>query len=81
MSALATWLSRWQPLVIHSAILTVEHFSGGGGGSARRHCGSHVYPLARVGGASARLHQEGKPGITAEEYQPVSRRLSVPRPE
>ncbi len=74
MSALATWLCRWQPMAIHCAVLAGANpcaAAGALGGSAE--------------GADTRWHEwavrqrdfmiDGKPGISNEEYETVARRL------
>jgi len=75
MSALATWLRRWQPVAIHGAILVgarPEAVTGALGGTLqvafeRWHEWAMVQRDFLVG---------GKPGITAEEYEVVARRFA-----
>jgi hypothetical protein len=71
MSALATWLQRWQPIAIHSAILA----------------GARPEAVARALGDSVEVAFErcdtwatrqrdffvsGRPGVTPEEYRTVA---------
>jgi hypothetical protein len=76
MSALVTWLGRWQPIAIHSAILA----------------GAHPEAVASALGTTVKaalgcwrpwaVRQRdfivnGNPGISAEEYDTVIRRFSA----
>jgi hypothetical protein len=76
MSALVTWLRRWQPVAIHSAILA----------------GARPETVAGALGDSVQVTFErwqewalcqrdfivsGKPGITAEEYETVACRFAA----
>jgi hypothetical protein len=76
MSALAKWLTRWQPIAIHSAVLA----------------GARMEAIAGALGSSLQvafdlwhewaLHQrefltDGKLGITEEEYEAVARRFAT----
>jgi len=76
MSALAAWLTRWQPIAIHSAVLA----------------GANTEAVAGALGSSLetafdRWHEwasrqrdfiiGGKPGITKEEYETVARRFEA----
>ena len=76
MSALGKWLRRWQPIAIHSAMLAgapPEALAGALGNSLQV--------------AFDRWHEwavrqrdfviGGKPGITAEEYETVTRRFAA----
>jgi hypothetical protein len=70
MSALAAWLTRWQPLAIHGAMLagaSIEAVAGALGSSPQVAFDRwHEWALRQrdfiIG---------GKPGITAEEYETV----------
>ena len=76
MSALAEWLTRWQPIAIHSAVLAgarIEEVGGALGGSLQEAFDRwHEWALRQrdfiIG---------GKPGITAEEYDVVARRFAA----
>jgi len=76
MSALAEWLTRWQPIAIHSAVLAgarIEAVAGALGGSLQEAFDRwHEWALRQrdfiIG---------GKPGITAEEYDVVARRFAA----
>jgi|HubBroStandDraft_1064217.scaffolds.fasta_scaffold638718_1 hypothetical protein len=76
MSALAEWLTRWQPIAIHSAVLAgarIEAVAGALGGSLQEAFDrGHEWALPQrdfiIG---------GKPGITAEEYDVVARRFAA----
>ena len=76
MSALATWLKRWQPIAIHGAMLAgakPEAVAGALGNSLQA--------------AFERWHEwasrqrdfivNGEPGITEDEYQAVARRFAA----
>ena len=78
MSALATWLRRWQPMAIHGAILA----------------GAHPEAVAGALGESVdvtfdRWHEwalrqrdfiiGGRPGLTAEEYETVASQFELGR--
>jgi len=76
MSALAKWLTRWQPIAIHGAMLAgarPEAVAGALGNSLDE--------------AHRRWHEwasrqrdfiiNGKPGITEDEYQAVARRFAA----
>jgi hypothetical protein len=72
MSALATWLRRWQPMVIHGAILAGAHPE-----AVARALGERV-EVAFDRWREWALRQRdftvaGKPGITAEEFGAVAR--------
>jgi hypothetical protein len=75
MSALATWLRRWQPIAIHGAILAgarPEAVAGALGDTVEVTFDRwHEWALQQrdfiVG---------GKPGIMAEEYETVTRRFA-----
>lgn len=76
MSALAKWLTRWQPLAIHGAMLAgarMEAIAGALGNSLQ---------VAFDRWHEWALHQrefltDGKLGITEEEYEMVSRRFAA----
>lgn len=76
MSALATWLRRWQPIAIHGAMLAgarPEAIKGAMGTSMevayeRWHEWAIVQRDTIIG---------SKPGITAEEYETVARRFAA----
>lgn len=76
MSALATWLRRWQPLAIHGAMLVgakPEAVAGALGNSLQ-------VAFERWHEWAARQRDfiiGGKPGITAEEYDTVARRFAA----
>ena len=76
MSALAAWLRRWQPVAIHSALLAgarPEAVAGALGNSLQV-----ALDRWREWAISQRdLIVGGKPGITAEEYDAVSRRFAA----
>ncbi len=76
MSALAKWLTRWQPIAIHSAVLA----------------GARMEAIAAALGNSLevafdRWHEwasrqrefifNGEPGITEDEYEAVARRFAA----
>ena len=76
MSALATWLKRWQPIAIHGAMLAgakPEAVAGALGNSLQV--------------AFERWHEwasqqrdfivNGEPGVTEEEYAAVARRFAA----
>lgn len=75
MSALAKWLTRWQPMAIHSAVLA--------GARMEAVAGALGYSLQA---AFDRWHEwatkqrdfivNGKPGISEDEYQTVARRFT-----
>jgi hypothetical protein len=75
MSALATWLRRWQPIAIHGAMLAgarPEAIMGAMGNSMevafeRWHEWAVVQRDTIIG---------SKPGITAEEYETVAKRFA-----
>lgn len=76
MSALATWLRRWQPVAIHGAVLA--------GARPEAVAGAFGEGLEKVfkDWDEWATHQRdfavgGTPGITAEEYETVARRLGV----
>ena len=76
MSALGTWLRRWQPIAIHSAMLAgarPEAVAGALGNSLQVAFGRwHEWAVRQrdfiIG---------GKPGITEDEYQAVARRFTA----
>ena|ERR1700689_3142460 len=76
MSALAEWLTRWQPIAIHSAVLAgakMEAIAGALGSSLQAAFDRwHEWALRQrdfiIG---------GRPGITAEEYDVVARRFAA----
>ena len=75
MSALGTWLQRWQPIAIHGAVLAgakPEAIAGALGNSVevafeRWHDWAVVQRDFLIG---------GEPGITATEYEAVARRFA-----
>jgi hypothetical protein len=75
MSGLAAWLTRWQPLAIHGAVLagaSIEAVAGALGSSPQ---------VAFDRWSEWALRQRdfiigGEPGITAEEYETVVRRFA-----
>jgi hypothetical protein len=76
MSALGTWLRRWQPLAIHSAMLAgarPEAIMGALGNSLQVAFDRwHEWALRQRDFIVC-----GKPGITAEEYDTVVRRFAA----
>jgi hypothetical protein len=76
MSALAKWLTRWQPIAIHSAVLAgarIEAIAGALGDSLQ---------VAFDRWLEWALHQrnfltDGKLGIAEEEYEAVARRFAA----
>ena len=76
MSALAKWLTRWQPIAIHSAVLAgarMEAIAGALGNSLqvafdRWHDWATLQRNFIVG---------GKPGITDAKYEVVARRFAA----
>jgi hypothetical protein len=76
MSALATWLQRWQPIAIHGAVLAgarMEAIAGAMGNSLQVAFDRwHEWALGQrdfiVG---------GKPGITEDEYEAAARRFAA----
>lgn len=76
MSALRTWLQRWQPIAIHGAMLTgakPEAVAGALGNSLevafeRWHEWAMLQRDFLIG---------GKPGITPEEYEAAARRFAA----
>jgi hypothetical protein len=76
MSALATWLRRWQPLAIHGAMLAdakPEAVAGALGNSLQ-------VAFDRWHKWAARQRDfiiAGKPGITVQEYETVARRFAA----
>jgi len=76
MSALAKWLTRWQPLAIHGAML-----AGAKPAAVALALGGSVDEVDRVWHEWALRQRDfiigGKPGITADEYQAVAQRFAV----
>jgi hypothetical protein len=76
MSALATWLNRWQPVAIHGAMLVgarPEAVAGALGNSLQ-------VAFDRWREWAARQREfiiAAKPGITEEEYETVARRFAA----
>jgi hypothetical protein len=76
MSALANWLTRWQPIAIHDAVLagaSMEAVAGALGSSLQ-------VAFDRWHEWASRQRDfivNSKPGITEEEYETVSRRFAV----
>jgi hypothetical protein len=77
MSALATWLRRWQPMAVHGAILAgarPEAVAGAfGEGVEVAFDRWHEWALRQRDSIIA-----GKPGITTEEYDTVQDRFAAP---
>jgi len=76
MSALTSWLTRWQPIAIHSAVLAgarMEAIAGALGNSLQvafdrwHEWASHQREFLT----------DGKPGITEEEYEAIARRFAA----
>jgi hypothetical protein len=76
MSALSKWLTRWQPIAIHSAVLAgarMEAIAGALGNSLQ-------VAFDRWHEWASRQREfltDGKLGITEEEYQAVVRRFTA----
>lgn len=76
MSALAKWLTRWQPIAIHSAVLAgarMEAIAGALGNSLQ-------VAFDRWHEWASRQRDfiiRGKPGITEDEYKAVARRFAA----
>ena len=76
MSALAKWLTRWQPTAIHSAVLAgarMEAIAGALGNSLQ-------VAFDRWNEWAAHQREfltDGKLGITEEEYEAVARRFAA----
>lgn len=75
MSALAAWLTRWQPIAIHGAVLAgarMEAIAGALGSSLQAAFDRwHEWALRQrdfIG--------DGKPGITNDEYEAVAQRFA-----
>jgi hypothetical protein len=76
MSALAKWLTRWQPIAIHSAVLAgarLESIAGALGNSLQVAFDSWHAWASRQRDFIIR----GKPGITEDEYKAVARRFAA----
>ena len=75
MSALVEWLTRWQPIAIHSAVLAgakMEAEAGALGNSLQVAFDRwHEWALRQRD-----FTIDGKPGITEEEYEAVARRFA-----
>jgi hypothetical protein len=72
ISALAKWLTRWQPIAIHSAVLAcarMESIAGALGNSLQVAFDSWHEWASRQRDFIIR----GKPGITEDEYEAVAR--------
>ena len=76
MSALAKWLTRWQPIAIHSAVLAGARMEAIAGGTREQSSG-RLRALARVGIPAARLIVNGNPGITKDEYDAVAQQFAA----
>ncbi len=76
MSALATWLLRWEPIAIHGAMLAgarPEAVAGALGDSVQV-----AYERWREWAEAERdFIVEGQPGITADEFEAVERRFAA----
>jgi hypothetical protein len=76
MSALAKWLTRWQPIAIHSAVLAgarMEAIAGALGNSLQV-----TFDLWHEWASHQReFLTDGKLGISDEEYEAVARRFAV----
>jgi hypothetical protein len=76
MSALAKWLTRWQPIAIHGAVLAgarMETIAGALGNSLQ-------VAFDRWHEWASRQRDfvfNGKPGITEDEYEAVARRIAA----
>ena len=76
MSALATGLTRWQPIAIHSAVLAgarMEAIAGALGNSLQV-AFDHWHEWASK---QRDFIVNGKPGITGDEYQAVARQFAA----
>jgi hypothetical protein len=75
MSALATWLRRWQPIAIHSAILAGAHPEAVAG--ALGESLEVTFNRWREWALRQRDFIVGsKPGVTVDEYEAVARRFT-----
>jgi len=76
MSALAKWLTRWQPIAIHSAVLAgarIEAIAGALGNSLQV-----AFDLWHEWATRQRdFIVDGKPGIMEDEYEAVVRRFAA----
>jgi hypothetical protein len=76
MSALATWLRRWQPVAIHGAMLVgarPEAVAGALGGTVEMTFGLwHAWAVVQRD-----FLVRGKPGISAQEYDAVADRFAT----
>jgi hypothetical protein len=76
MSALARWLTRWRPILIHRAVLegaepTAVAVALGGSIDEAFHCW-HRWAVRQCGSLIG-----GKPGVTAEDYEAVMRAFAA----
>ena len=76
MSALGTWLQRWQPIAIHGAML-----AGAKPEAVAGALGNSLEVAFERWREWAMLQRDfligGKPGITSEEYEAVARRFAA----
>jgi hypothetical protein len=76
MSALACWLTRWQPIAIHGAMLAdarPEAVAGALGNSLQV-----AFERWHVWASRQRdFIYNGKPGVTEDEYEAVARRFAA----
>ena len=76
MSALAKWLTRWQPIAIHSAVLAgarMEAIAGALGNSLQ-------VAFDRWHEWASRQRDfitDGKPGVTENEFETVAQRFAA----
>lgn len=76
MSTLATWLARWQPIAIHSAVLAGARTEAVAGalGNSLHVVFDHWHEWASK---QRDFIVNGKPGITEDEYQAVARQFAA----
>jgi|SRR5271165_298528 len=76
MSALAKWLTRWQPIAIHSAVLAgarMEAIAGALGNSLQV-----AFDRWREWASRQRdFIIDGRPGVTEDEYEAVAQRFAA----
>jgi hypothetical protein len=76
MSALATWLRRWQPIAIHGAVLAGARMEAivGALGNSLQVAFDRWHKWAT---AQRDFFVNGNPAITEEEYEAVARRFAA----
>lgn len=76
MSALAKWLTRWQPIAIHSAVLAGARMEAIAGGL--RNSLQVAFDRWHEWASKRRdFIINGKPGIMEDEYEAVARRFAA----